>query len=163
MDKIKELKSRLRYNKNSGYILTGKDVKTILDLLSDTSTYNVKTIKLQYTASQLINLGNETLLDLTGTSDSIELLSVSSTLSGTPMDVPGTLYVYLGEPATPIGMYTGGPCDLANQGYYFRKIEDTGFNDLNRQKICISNQAGLSGGDTDTLLTIYITYATYAN
>lgn len=163
MDKIKELKSRLRYNKNNSYLLTGKDVKTIIDLLADTSNYSVKTLKLEYTASQLLDLTDKTLLDLTGTNDAIELLSVSANLVGTPMDVPGTIYVYLGEPGTAVGMYTGGPCDLTNQYYYFRRIGETGFNDLNKQKICISNQGGLSGGDTDTLLTIYITYATHAN
>ena len=163
MDKIKELKNRLRYNKKTGYILTGEDVKTILDLLSNTSDYNVKTLKLQYTATDLINLTDKALLDLTGTSSFVELLSVSSSLVGTPMNEPGTIYVYLGEPGTATGMYSGAPCSSTDQYYYFRKVEDTGFNDLNKQKICISNQGGLTGGDTDTLLTIYITYSVHAN
>ncbi len=163
MDKIKELKSRLRYNQKNGFILTGKDVKTIIDLLEETSDYNVKTIKLQYTNTELINLTDKVLLDLTGTDKAIDLLNVSCSFSGTPMNEAGGIWVYLGEVGTAISMYSGAPLQSTNQHYYFRRTSDIGFNDLNRQKICISSQDLLTGGDTDTLITIYITYSIYAN
>lgn len=167
MNKIKELKTRLRYNQKSGYILTGKDIKTILDYIEENNTANtnnVSVLKFEMTANDMIDIDQQTLLDVSDTNDELLILSVTASLVGTPMTGGGDINIYLGETSTPIPMFTGAPCDMNPDNYYlFRSTTLTGFSDINRQKISFYNNSVPSGGDTDTLLTIYITYARYAN
>ncbi len=166
MDKIKELKNRLRYNQKNGYILTGKDVKTLIDYIESVSdrtyTDQVKTLVLSYSATDLNNGVTSELIDLSNTDKEIMILSVTAQLVGTPMNTGGTYWVYLGEIGSPIQMFEGSPSDLVNNYYIFDLNESVGLADINRQKICIWGE-GVTGGDTDTLLTIYITYKEYAN
>lgn len=165
MDNILDkLKARLRYNKKRSFLLTGEDVKELVEYfenLSNSVEQNVKTFKFTLSASEINDLGQRILLTAP-VGKKFEILNVSAKFEGQPMDNPSGLAIYLGEEGTPSAIFNLGDILQSPDNYISVPPNNTPTNVYDARLLSISGQS-VTGGDSSTLLTILITYLEYAD